>query len=233
MLDFSQFRALTFDCYGTLIDWEAGILQAIRPVLSVHGVRASDEQVLGAFARLEAAEEAEPYKPYREVLRNVMGRLGREFEVEFIERELDRLPESIRRWPAFPDTVPALARLAERYSINVISNVDNDLFDTTRQRLGLDPEHVVTAELCRAYKPSPRNFRVMLALLDLPTESVLHVAQSRYHDIAPARGLGLSTVWVNRRRGKPGATPPSDAVADLEVPDLAALADLTRPPKEP
>lgn len=229
MLDFSRFTALTFDCYGTLIDWEAGILQAIRPVLSVHGVRATDQRILETFARLEASEEREEYKPYREVLRNVMGRLGREMECEFVERELDRLPESIRRWPAFPDTAEALQALSQRYSLNVISNIDHDLFELTRPRLGVELEHVVTAELCRSYKPAKRNFRVMLALLDMPTDRVLHIAQSLYHDVAPARELGLATVWVNRRAAKPGtgATAPADGVEPhVEVPDLASLAQM-------
>lgn len=226
MIDFTSARALTFDCYGTLIDWEAGILQAIRPVLSVHGVRAGDDEILEKFAGFEAAEEAEEYKPYREVLRNVMGRLGRAFECEFEERELDRLPESIKRWPAFPDTRAALAGLAERFTINVISNVDDELFEHSRPKLGVELNRFVSAQYCRSYKPAKRNFNVMLALLDLPRDQVVHVAQSLYHDIKPGRELGLATVWVNRRKGKPGAgaTPSADAVPDLEVPDLVSLA---------
>lgn len=224
MLDFTQVNALTFDCYGTLIDWEAGILQAVRPVLSVHGVRTTEERILETYARLEADEESEPYKPYREVLRNVMGRLGREFECEFIDRECDRLPESIRRWPAFPDTGAALSRLARRFTINIISNVDDDLFQWTLPRLGVSVNRFVSAQLCRSYKPAHRNFNVMLALLDLPRERVVHVAQSLHHDIAPARTLGLSTVWINRA-GRHRATLPADARPHMECPGLEALAD--------
>lgn len=224
MLDFTHVTALTFDCYGTLIDWEAGILQAVRPVLSVHGVRTTDERILEIFARLEADEEAEPFKPYRDVLRNVMGRLGREFECEFIDRELDRLPDSIRRWPAYPDTADALARLAERFSINIISNVDDDLFQWTLPRLGVSVNRFVSAQLCRSYKPAHRNFNVMLALLDLPRERVVHVAQSLHHDIAPARALGLKTVWINRP-GRHRATLRSDAQPHMECPSLEALAN--------
>ncbi len=229
MIDFSGVRALTFDCYGTLIDWETGIIQAVRPVLSVHGVRTPDEAILEKFARLEAEEEREEHKPYREVLLNVMGRLGREYECEFIDRELDRLPDSIKRWPAFPDTAASLRRLAERFSINIISNVDDDLFEGTRVKLGAEPDRFVSAQYCRSYKPARRNFNVMLALLDLPKEQVVHVAQSLYHDIKPARELGLRTVWVNRRKGKTGsgATPPADAAPDLELPDLASLVHAT------
>jgi 2-haloacid dehalogenase len=232
MLDFSRFTALTFDCYGTLIDRETGILQAVRPVLSVHGVRTTDERILEMFARLEAEEERlggdglPGYQPYRDVLRNVMGRLGREFECELVERELDRLPESIKRWPAFSDTAPALRALAERFTINLISNVDDDLFEATLPKLGVEVNRFVSAQLCRSYKPARRNFNVMLALLDLPPDRVLHVAQSRYHDIAPAKELGLTAAWVNRRPGRAGATPIGDAVPDLEVPDLATLARL-------
>jgi 2-haloacid dehalogenase len=191
-------------------------------------VRAGDDEVLEKFAAFEAAEEAEEHKPYREVLRNVMGRLGRAYECEFEERELDRLPESIKRWPAFPDTAAALARLAERFSINVISNVDDELFEHSRPKLGVDLNRFVSAQYCRSYKPARRNFNVMLALLDVPKEHVVHVAQSLYHDIKPARELGLSTVWVNRRKGKPGAgaTPPADARPTVEVPHLKSLADL-------
>lgn len=234
-IDFTRVEALTFDCYGTLIDWTAGILQAVRPVLSVHGVRATDEAILEKFARLEAREEAGEYKTYREVLRTVMGDIGRELGCELIERELDRLPESIRRWPAFPDTAGALRRLATRFSINVISNVDDDLFDQTAPRLGVEINRLVTAEYCRSYKPSRRNFGVMLALLDLPADRVVHVAQSLYHDIRPARELGLRSVWIRRgtsRTGGGATLPAPDAAPDMECPDLRALADASVPPEE-
>ncbi len=232
MIDFTNIEALTFDCYGTLIDWETGILQAVRPVLSVHGVRTTDDDILGRFARLEAAEEAEEYKPYREVLRNVMGHLGREYECEFVDRELDRLPDSIKRWPAFPDTAGALQRLAGRFTINIISNVDDDLFEGTHPKLGVPVGRLVTAQYCGSYKPSRRNFNVMLALLDLPPDRVVHVAQSLYHDIGPAHELGLRTVWVRRRstRSGGGATVPApDAAPDLETPDLKTLAEIAAP----
>lgn len=231
MIDFTPVRALTFDCFGTLIDWETGILQAVRPVLSVHGVRATDEAILERFARLEAEEEAGEYRPYRDVLRNVMGRLGREFECELVERELDRLPDSMKRWPAFADTAAALQRLAERFTINIISNVDDDLFEGVAPKLGVDPDRVVTAQYCRSYKPAPRNFKVMLALLDLPREQVVHVAQSLYHDIRPARELGLKSVWVRRGSTKAGGgatVPAPGATPDIDVPDLRAFADAAR-----
>jgi 2-haloacid dehalogenase len=230
MLDLSPFSALTFDCYGTLIDWETGILQAVRPVLSVRGVRAPDADILTRFARLEREIESGDYLPYREVLRTVMRRLGDSFGFTPEERELDRLPESIKRWPAFPDTVPTLQSLAARFRLAIVSNIDDDLFEYTRPKLGVQFDRVVTAQLCRSYKPHPRHFKVALALLDLPPQQVLHVAESRYHDIAPARKLGLTTVWVNRHASRPGPSASGDAAAepDAQVPDLAALAALIR-----
>lgn len=231
-VDFRRFTHLTFDCYGTMIDWESGLLQALRPVLSVHGVRVDDRDVLERFAAIEPVVQAGPYQPYRDVLREVMRRLGEGFGLSLEGRELDRLPESIARWPAFADTAAALAALARRFGLVVVSNIDEDLFELTRPKLeaagGWAFERIVTAELCRSYKPHPRHWRVALALLDAEPGRVLHVAQSLFHDIRPARDLGLATVWVDRRRGKPGAgaTPPASANADLTVPDLATLARL-------
>ncbi|MBL8962613.1 MAG: haloacid dehalogenase type II [Phycisphaeraceae bacterium] len=232
MIDAARVRHLMFDCYGTLIDWEAGILRAIRPVLSVHGVRTSDEELLERYARSEAAVESGTYRPYREVLDRVMESIGVSYGLRFESRERERLAASVGAWPAFPDTAQALARLGERFTLTVVSNVDDDLFEGSRQRLesaGARIDRLVSAQLCRSYKPSPRNFRVALALLDAPVESVLHVAQSLYHDVAPARQAGLTTAWINRRRGKPGsgATPAARGVMpDLELPDLRSLADM-------
>lgn len=226
MIDFSRFDAITFDCYGTLIDWESGILQALRPILSVRGIRASDDEILAHYARLEAAAESGEYIPYRDVLRSVVRGIGEAYGFTPEEREEDRLPESIKRWQPFPDTVSALQRLASRFRLGVISNIDDDLFEATHAKLGVEFDRVVTAQLCRSYKPHRRNFNTMLALLDLPPDRVLHAAESLYHDVKPARELGMTTIWINRRgpRGA-GASGTADAAPHAAFLTLAALAD--------
>ena len=227
MLDFSQFVAITFDCYGTLIDWESGILKAIRPILSVRGIQAPDDEVLAHYARLEASAEGGDYMPYRDVLRSVVRGIGEAYGFTPEAREEDRLPESVGRWQPFPDTIEALGSLGSRYRPAVISNIDNDLFAQTQNILGEEFERVVTAEMCRSYKPHRRNFNTMLALLDLPPEKVLHVAESLYHDIKPAKELGMKTVWVNRRKargGGPGASGTAEAAPDMTVETLGELA---------
>lgn len=231
MLNPEQFGAITFDCYGTLIDWEQGILQAVRPVLAVHGVRAGDDELLALYAKLEAELEARAsadrrgFMRYREVLRGVMRGVGEHFGLELIDREIDRLPASLARWPAFADTAPSLRALGTRYRLAVLSNIDRDLFEDTAPKLGVELDELVTADLCRSYKPDPRHFRVGLALLDLPPGRVLHVAESLVHDVVPARAMGMTTVWINRRGGRgPGASGSTGAVRpDFEAPDLATL----------
>lgn len=229
-LPWGDIAALTFDCYGTLVDWESGILRALKPLLAVHGVRLDDETLLARYAAYEAAEEGGEYQPYRDVLRGVVGRFaaGAGFTPE--EKELDRLPTSLARWPLFADTRGALEALGERLPLVICSNVDDDLFEATQEALGVEFERVVTASYCRSYKPDPRHFRVALALLDLPASRVLHVAQSRFHDIAPARALGMRTAWINRTSRRPGVgvapPPPAGSEPDLELPDLASLARL-------
>jgi 2-haloacid dehalogenase len=226
-------KAITFDCYGTLIDWEAGVLRAIRPMLTVHGVRASDEEIVGHYAEYEAAEEAGEYKPYREVLRNVVDRFADGYGFEAAELERERLPGSIARWEPFADTKAALRALAERYRLVVVSNIDDELFEATAAKLGHTHESplfewIVTAEYCRSYKPGERHFRVALALLGLEPGEVLHAAQSRFHDLAPASRLGFRTAWINRRSVLPGRgmTPAGEAGVEpgVTVPDLASLA---------
>jgi 2-haloacid dehalogenase len=228
MLDFERFTVLTFDCYGTLIDWESGIVRAVRSVLSRHGVEAEDDEILETYADLEAKHESGVYVSYREVLRRVMKDLAARFGARLDPGEPDCLGCAIADWEPFSDTVDALRRLGHTYKLAVISNVDNGLFALTARRLAVRFEWVVTAERARAYKPSHEVFERALAEIARPRETVLHVAQSVYHDIIPARALGLATVWVDRRALKsgPGATPHGTASADLEVPDLATLARL-------
>jgi 2-haloacid dehalogenase len=226
-IDASRFEALTFDCYGTLIDWETGLLDAMAAVLEPRGVAAEPEALLEAFGRRESAAETGEYRTYREVLATCLRGICSELGVEPTAADEAAFARSVADWPAFPDSRAALARLAERYRLGVITNCDDDLFAASARRLGVDFEVVVTAEQVRAYKPAERGFLASLQRLGLPRERVLHVAQSLYHDHVPAKRLGYATAWIDRRagRGGPGATPPAEAHPDLVLPDLASLAD--------
>ncbi len=135
---------------------------------------------------------------------------------------------SVGAWPAFADSVEALARLHARFRLAVITNCDDDLFAASNVRLGVTFDHVVTAQQVGAYKPSPRNFEVAFERIGVPRERILHVAQSLFHDHVPAKRLGMTTAWIDRRHGKPGsgATPPADARPDIAVPSMSAFADL-------
>jgi 2-haloacid dehalogenase len=225
---FAGFEALTFDCYGTLIDWESGILAALRAILPEAGSDAGDDELLEAFGRHEAALEAGPYRPYREVLARVAQAIAAEQGATPTAAQLAAFGGSVADWPAFADSAAALHRLARRYRLAVITNCDDDLFAASRRRLGIDFETVVTAQQVRAYKPATRGFQVALERLGIPRERVLHVAQSLFHDHVPAKALGFTSVWVDRRAGRsrPGATPPAEATPDLVVPDMATFADL-------
>ena len=227
-LDFSHKSVLTFDCYGTIIDWEAGILAAVRPILRGHGLQVADEQVLELFARLESAAEAEPYRPYTDILASVMRGLGERLGFAPAQAEVGALAASVGDWPPFSDSVAALTALKRRFKLAIISNIDDDLFAASQRRLGVDFDWIITAQQARSYKPSLNNFRLALERIGLPQDRVLHVAQSLFHDHVPARHLGLETVWVNRRgaRHGSGATPPAEAQPDLEVPDLQSLAEV-------
>jgi 2-haloacid dehalogenase len=227
-LNLDGFEVLTFDCYGTLIDWETGILGGIRPVLAAHGVDLTDDEILEGFARHEAALEAGPYQTYRAVLAGSLGGLADELGIEVTAEELAAFGASVPGWPAFPDSADALHRLADRYRLGVITNCDDDLFAASALRLEVPFEWVFTAEQAQDYKPSLAPFVMALTAIDVPKERVLHVAQSLYHDHVPAKELGLTTVWVNRRHDRPGsgATMPAEAAPDLEVPDMATLAEL-------
>jgi 2-haloacid dehalogenase len=228
VIDFGRIDVVSFDCYGTLIDWESGILEALAPLRAQGSVRATDEELLEHYARLEAVLESGDHVSYREVLRGVARGFARRFSIPEADFDAEALAASLPRWRPFPDTVESLRRFKQRYRLAIISNTDDDLFAHTARTLEVPFDFVVTAEQVGAYKPSQRNFTVALARAGVAKERWLHVAQSRFHDVAPARALGLATVWVNRRGGRPGhgATTASDAMPDLEVPNLEALADL-------
>lgn len=221
-------EAITFDCYGTLVDWEAGILETLRPLFDAHRVEVTDERLLARYADHEARIERASYRPYREVLVEVARGLAADFGLRLgTPAEATLLADSLPRWPLFPDTVEALGRLAERYRLGILSNVDDDLFAATAERLPVSFEWVVTAEQVGAYKPSTRNFEALLDRVDVAPGGLVHAAQSLFHDVAPARELGLPTVWVDRRGSREGgATPGSRATPELRVASLSELADI-------
>jgi len=230
-LDFDGFDVLTFDCYGTLIDWESGLLAALRGPLGAHGITASDDELLAAFARHEAELEAGPYRPYREVLGGVLKAMLAHYGQVPTPDEVAAFGGSVADWPAFPDSAAALAQLHEKFKLGVITNCDDDLFAASEARLARSFDWVVTAQQAKRYKPNPRGFELMFERVGLPPARILHVAQSLFHDHVPAKRLGLSTVWVDRRGDQPGfgATPAAEATPDLTVPDMATLAALAAP----
>jgi len=225
MIDFATKRVLTCDCYGTLIDWEAGIVATLQSILSAHGMRADAEYLLALYSELEPAVEQGPYLPYRELLRVVLRGFGERLGFSPSEPEQARFAGSVGNWPPFTDTPVALAALKRRFKLAIVSNVDDDLFALTNKKLGVVFDWIITAQQVGSYKPSLNNFRQALTRIGLPKENVLHVAQSLFHDHMPAKQLGLDTVWVNRRHGKAGsgASPSANVSPDLEVPDLATL----------
>jgi 2-haloacid dehalogenase len=222
---FADARVLTFDCYGTLIDWEAGILAALRPAVGVD--TASGEELLRDYADIEAAAEASAWRPYREILAGSMAQVCRIHGIEPTPEDLAAFGGSVADWPAFPDSADALARLRSRYDLGVITNCDDDLFAMSNLKLGEPFRWVVTAQQARSYKPSTHNFEVAFERIGLPRDSIVHVAQSLFHDHVPAKDLGLKTVWINRRHGGggTGATPVADARPDLTFTDMASFAD--------
>jgi len=228
LLDFSRFRVVTFDCYGTLVDWETGILNALRPVLSAHGTILDNAEILSLYGELEAHAEGSEYRPYREVLRDVVRGFGKTLGFSATAGEQQSLPDSLATWKPFPDTVASLRRLKAKFKLSIISNVDDDLFSATARQLEIDFDYVTTAGQARAYKPSLEVFRMAQQKMNTPSEHWLHAAQSVYHDVIPAKSLGLSTVWVNRPSRRPGAGAGKSAAAepDVEVSSLAELADL-------
>jgi 2-haloalkanoic acid dehalogenase type II len=229
-----DFSTLSFDCYGTLIDWETGLLHALAPVLARHGRRLDDGSVLAAFAAAESAAQARaPGKLYPEILADTLPTLAQQWQIELAPEERQRFGASVGEWPAFADSAPALAYLQRHYRLVILSNVDRASFARSQSRLGVEFDRIFTAQDIGSYKPDLRNFRYMLDALasdGIASRQVLHVAQSLFHDHVPARQLGLATVWVDRRAGKPGAgaTPPAQAQPDWKVTSLAELAQWHR-----
>jgi 2-haloacid dehalogenase len=235
-MNLSDYEALSFDCYGTLIDWEAGLSAVLVPWARERGLTLTGEQLLTEYAAIEAAVEAErPVRLYPDVLARSMRLLGSRLDAEVTGEDAARLAGSVPDWPAFPDSRDALLALGKRFRLIILSNVDRASFAASSTRLGATFASVITAQDVGSYKPEQANFDALAAeaaRLGIAPGRLLHVAQSLFHDHVPAKRAGLRTVWINRRHDRPGwgATPepPAPVAPDWEFPsmaDFAAFAD--------
>lgn len=222
--DPDAFDVLTFDCYGTLVDWQRGIVDYLQPVLIGHDAHVTDDFILEFFSETEPALQREGGK-YADVLRGVLERFGTRLGFVPTAAERDGFPASLGEWKPFPDTIDALTRLGQHFRLAVISNVDDALFTLTRKALGIEFAHVTTAEAVGAYKPDSRVFEAALAEIGCGRERILHVAESLYHDVAPANELELATVWIDRNQGAQGAARAADAQPTWTFPTLGEFAD--------
>ncbi len=233
----TDFKALSFDCYGTLIDWETGISLALKPLLARSGKPLSRDQVLEAHARHEAAQEAEtPALPYPAILAAVHERIAKEWGVEPDADEGMAYGRSVREWPAFADSAGALTYLKEHYSLIILSNVDRESFKASNARLGVEFDHIFTAQDIGSYKPDPSNFRYMiehLARAGIQRHEILHTAESLFHDHAPANEVGLASAWIHRRAGLDGhgATHPPERMPSYDF-RFTSMAEMVGAHKE-
>ena len=218
-----DYDVLAFDCYGTLIDWGAGLIGYLQPLLLSHDAHVIDDFVLEFFAEAEPLAQADGAR-YADVLRDVLRRLGNRLGFTPSAAELDGFVASVGEWPAFDDSVEALQRLSERFDLMVVSNIDNALFAKTTEALGVDFTHVVTAQDVGVYKPNPRMFQA--ARTAAGDARVLHVAQSLFHDIAPATAFGWDTVHIRRTRN---AARTVEAEPTWAYDSLAEFADAVLP----
>ncbi|MFP4896258.1 haloacid dehalogenase type II [Paraburkholderia sp. EG304] len=232
----TDFDALTFDCYGTLIDWESGIFEALKPLLERARTPLTRDQVLEAHARHESSQQIfTPAKRYQELLSIVYKRMAEEWGLPYTHEECVAYGQAIRNWPAFPDSAAALQYLKQHYKLIILSNIDNESFTYSNARLQVEFDAIITAEDVGSYKPSPRNFEYMLQKLDqrgIGKEKILHTAESLFHDHKPANGFGLASCWIYRRHSQPGfgATmdPGSQPNIDFRFNSMADFVDAHR-----
>ncbi len=204
----SDFNVLTFDCYGTLIDWESGIVTALEPLTSRVERNLTRDDILQAHSRHEAAQQSEtPAMRYSELLAVIYAKLAGEWGVTISNAQAATYGNSVGAWPAFPDSVEALQYLKQHYKLVILSNVDNASFARSNKRLGVEFDAIYTAEDIGSYKPADRNFEYMLrelTALSYTKSDILHTAESLFHDHAPANKHGLKSCWIYRRHEQPG-----------------------------
>jgi 2-haloacid dehalogenase len=231
-VEITDFEAISFDCYGTLIDWEAGLLSVLAPWAKSRELALDNDALLAAYAGYEERAEAEhPRTPYPEILRRSMTALGKDLGAEVSAEDAERLAMSVPDWPPFEDSHAALTALGRQFKLIILSNVDRSSFAGSAERLGVSFDSVLTAQDVGYYKPSPWSFTALqeeARRLGVGEGRLLHAAQSLFHDHVPAKTAGLHTVWINRRHGRPGwgatPAPPVDVTPDWEFRSMAAFA---------
>jgi 2-haloacid dehalogenase len=208
MMQLSNFKVLTFDCYGTLIDWESGMMAALAPLTSRAKRRLTRDEILAAHARHESSQQrVTPARVYRDLLAVVYKRLAEEWSVPVTWAECQTYGRSIEYWPPFSDSIDALKYLKGHYKLVILSNVDNESFAFSQAKFGVEFDAIFTAEDIGSYKPSERNFEYMLGKLDaygIHKSTILHTAESLFHDHGPARRFGLANAWIHRRHAAAG-----------------------------
>jgi 2-haloacid dehalogenase len=237
MSDFDRFEAMSFDCYGTLIDWETGIANALRPWATRNGLALDDEALLAAFGRHETHVEDEmPGALYPIVLGETLRRVGADLGADVTAADAESFGGSVKDWPAFPDTADALQRLASRFKLIILSNIDRASFASSQPRLGVEFDSIITAEDVGSYKPRPAHFDRLfdeIERLAVARDRLVHVAESLFHDHQPAAALGLPSVWIHRRHGKGGtgatATPAEKVSPTWRFSSMAEFADAAVP----
>lgn len=230
----TDFDVLMFNCYGTLIDWERGVLDELRPWLEQSGLEVDDETFMDVLrAEKSRAQTLHPAHPFPDILAMVLRATAAHWRVPVSEQQVAQFASSVGRWPAYVDSAPTLQYLQRFYKLVILSNVDRASFAASNRQLEVDFDEVITAEDVGAYKPDLRNFTCALDRLQrrgISRDKVLHTAQSLVHDIEPAKAVGLSILWINRRRGLKswGAAPPSakGPVPDFEVGSMTDVVGL-------
>jgi 2-haloacid dehalogenase len=228
----TDFDVLSFDCYGTLIDWETGIRNALAGWRRLEDVQVADHELIEAFGRHEWREEEEnPTLLYPEILARVLKRMAKDWGVRVSPDVLKAFGHSVGDWPAFPDSAPALQYLKQHYKLAILSNVDRESFSYSNAKLGVEFDRIYTAQDIGSYKPDMENFQYLLVHLEemgIKPARILHVAESLYHDHIPAKKLGLATCWIHRRHDQKGhgaTRPPTEAVTpDFKFNSLTELA---------
>jgi putative hydrolase of the HAD superfamily len=228
----TDFNTLTFDCYGTLIDWESGIFQGLKTLLDRAKTPLTRDRVLEAHARHESSQQKyTPAKRYQELLPIVYKRLAEEWGLPFTHEECVAYGRSVQNWPAFEDSAEALQYLKKHFKLVILSNIDNESFTYSNAKLKVEFDAIITAEDVGSYKPSPRNFEYMLEKLGdrgIKKEKILHTAESLFHDHKPANEFGLTSCWIYRRHSQPGfgatMNPGSQPNIDFRFNSMADLA---------